>query len=92
MELIDRIVKTNPNLYFIEGFYGKHYLIKMIPSISEVKISYELLSLLRTSHDNKISIIDAAKDVLGNMIDNEHLKLLLKQINWLDEKGMINLI
>lgn len=91
MELIDKVVENNSNLYFIEGFYGKHYLIKMSPSISEVKLSYELLSLLKLSHDERLSIGDAYEKILGDKVNREYLKLLLKQISWLHEKGMINL-
>lgn len=91
MELIDKVVENNSNLYFIEGFYGKHYLIKMSPSISEVKLSYELLSLLKLSHDERLSIGDAYEKILGDKVNREYLKLFLKQISWLHEKGMINL-
>lgn len=92
MELIDKVIEPNDNLYFIEGFYGNHYLITMSPAISEVKLPYELLNLLKISHDERLSIGDALKKALGDRVNNEHLMLLTKQIGWLNEKGMINLI
>jgi hypothetical protein len=92
MELIDKVLEANDNLYFVEGFYGNHYLITMSPAISEVKLPYELLNLLKISHDERLSIGDAFKKVLGNNGKSEDLKQLSKQISWLNEKGMINLI
>lgn len=92
MHLINKIVKKNPNLYFVEGFYEKHYLIMMGSSIKEVKISYELLNLLKISHDKGISIGEAYKNFLHDEVETEDSNLLLKQINWLNEKGMIDLI
>mgnify|MGYP000899934791 CR=1 FL=1 len=91
MELTNKVVETNSNLYFIEGFYGKHYLITISSSISEVKLSYELLNVLRLSHDERLTIGDAYEKILGSKVDREYLKQLSKQISWLHEKGMINL-
>ncbi len=89
---MDKMVENNLNLYFVEGFYGKHYLIKMSPFISEVKMSYELLNLLKVSHDEGIPIKNACEKILGDKTNSKCLNQILNQISWLNEKGMINLI
>lgn len=92
MELLDKIVETNPNLYFIEGFYDKHFLIIMTEKVKEVKVSLELLSLIRESHDKKIPIASAIEKILGDNTDNDRLSLIEKHISWLSEKGVIRLV
>ncbi|MEN2774631.1 hypothetical protein ABCY62_06195 [Acetivibrio clariflavus] len=89
MELANKVICKDQKLFFVEGFYGKHYLIKISSSISEVMIPYELLNVLRISHDENLSIGDAFKKVLGVEANSENLNKLSKQVNWLNEKGMI---
>jgi predicted nuclease of restriction endonuclease-like RecB superfamily len=92
MDLNVKTVQNNPNLYFVEGFYKKSYLIALSEQPREVEISHELLILLKTSHDRCVTIKEAYEQLFLFEDKMEVSELILRQIKWLNERGMITLV
>lgn len=89
------IIKNNPKLFFIEGMYGDNVLLLMEERIREIKVSKQLLNLIRTSHDEGNSIEELVEKELEGMSEEskkEHRIKIENLMKWLVEKGVVQLV
>lgn len=92
MDILEKIVEKKDNLYFVQGFYHDNYLISLGDKVHEIKLPLVLLSVLRTSYDEGISLMGSLRKVYRGDMEEEVIEKIAREVAWINKRGVINLI